>query len=55
MSNACWGTLRLSNASRAIVGTASPHRRYFQWKLTMDWFETYLKAREQCAKKCSKP
>jgi hypothetical protein len=28
--------------SHAIASTASPHHRYFQWKLTLDWFETYL-------------
>lgn len=39
--------IRFPNASHAIAGTASPHHRYFQWKLTLDWFETHLKAREQ--------
>ncbi|HEU5229068.1 MAG TPA: S9 family peptidase [Ktedonobacteraceae bacterium] len=39
--------IRFPNASHAIANTASPHHRYFQWKLTLDWFETYLKTREQ--------
>ncbi|HEY1348987.1 MAG TPA: S9 family peptidase [Ktedonobacteraceae bacterium] len=39
--------IRFPNASHAIAETASPHHRYFQWKLTLDWFETYVKAREQ--------
>ncbi len=39
--------IRFPNASHAIASTASPHHRYFQWKLTLDWFETYLKARGQ--------
>ncbi|MDQ2904802.1 MAG: S9 family peptidase [Chloroflexota bacterium] len=38
--------VRFPNASHVIVGTASPHHRYFQWKLALDWFETYLKPRE---------
>jgi dipeptidyl aminopeptidase/acylaminoacyl peptidase len=37
--------IRFPNASHAIAGTASPHHRYFQWKLTLDWFETHLKPR----------
>lgn len=36
--------IRFPNASHAIAGTASPHHRYFQWKLALDWFETYVKA-----------
>ncbi len=39
--------IRFPNASHAIAGTASPHHRYFQWKLTLDWFETYVKTRGQ--------
>lgn len=39
--------IRFPNASHAIAGTASPHHRYFQWKLALDWFETYLKSSEQ--------
>ncbi len=35
--------IRFPNASHVIVETASPHHRYFQWKLALDWFETYLK------------
>ena len=34
--------VRFPNASHAIAGTASPHHRYFQWKLTLDWFATHL-------------
>ncbi|MEO7021818.1 MAG: S9 family peptidase [Ktedonobacteraceae bacterium] len=39
--------IRFPNASHAIAGTASPHHRYFQWKLTLDWFDTHVKARGQ--------
>ena len=39
--------IRFPNASHVIVGTASPLHRYFQWKLALDWFETYFKPREQ--------
>lgn len=39
--------IRFPNSSHAIVVTASLHHRYFQWKLTLDWFETYLKRSEQ--------
>lgn len=39
--------IRFPNASHAIAMTASPHHRYFQWKLTLDWFDTYLKPRDQ--------
>ncbi len=39
--------IRFPNASHVIAGTASPHHRYFQWKLTLDWFETHVKARGQ--------
>jgi dipeptidyl aminopeptidase/acylaminoacyl peptidase len=39
--------IRFPNASHVIAGTASPHHRYFQWKLTLDWFETHIKAHEQ--------
>ncbi|MBO0780493.1 MAG: S9 family peptidase [Ktedonobacteraceae bacterium] len=38
--------IRFPNASHAIASTASPHHRYFQWKLTLDWFETHFKQRE---------
>lgn len=39
--------IRFPNASHIIAGTASPHHRYFQWKLTLDWFETYMKTHGQ--------
>ncbi len=39
--------IRFPNASHVIASTASPHHRYFQWKLTLDWFETHLKTRGQ--------
>ena len=39
--------IRFPNASHAIAGSASPHHRYFQWKLTLDWFEMYLKPHGQ--------
>jgi dipeptidyl aminopeptidase/acylaminoacyl peptidase len=35
--------IRFPNASHVIAGTASPLHRYFQWKLTLDWFEQYVK------------
>jgi dipeptidyl aminopeptidase/acylaminoacyl peptidase len=38
--------IRFPNASHVIASTASPHHRYFQWKLTLDWFEEYLKRRK---------
>ncbi|HEY7350771.1 MAG TPA: S9 family peptidase [Ktedonobacterales bacterium] len=38
--------IRFPNASHAIAATASPHHRYFQWKLTLDWFERYVKHKE---------
>lgn len=39
--------IRFPNASHVIAGTASPLHRYLQWKLTLDWFETYIKTRGQ--------
>jgi len=39
--------IRFPNASHVIASTASPHHRSFQWKLTLDWFETHLKTRGQ--------
>lgn len=39
--------IRFPNASHAIAGTASPLHRYFQWKLALDWFEAYVRTREQ--------
>lgn len=39
--------IRFPNASHVVAGTASPHHRYLQWKLTLDWFETHLKTRQQ--------
>ena len=39
--------IRFPNASHVIASTASPHHRYLQWKLTLDWFETHLKTRGQ--------
>lgn len=39
--------IRFPNASHAIAGTASPHHRYFQWKLTLDWFEKHVKSHGQ--------
>ncbi len=38
--------IRFPNASHAIAATASPHHRYFQWKLTLDWFDSYLVPRK---------
>jgi dipeptidyl aminopeptidase/acylaminoacyl peptidase len=38
--------IRFPNASHAIAATASPHHRYFQWRLTLDWFDSYLMHRE---------
>jgi len=35
--------IRFPNASHVIAGTASLHHRYFQWKLTLDWFEKHIK------------
>lgn len=35
--------IRFPNASHAIASTASLHHRYFQWKLTLDWFEKHIK------------
>ena len=34
--------VRFPNASHAIAFTASPHHRYFQWKLALDWFEKHF-------------
>ncbi|HEX4204540.1 MAG TPA: S9 family peptidase [Ktedonobacteraceae bacterium] len=39
--------IRFPNASHAIAATASPHHRYFQWKLTLDWFGRHIKASER--------
>ncbi|HCI82688.1 MAG TPA: hypothetical protein DHW02_23685, partial [Ktedonobacter sp.] len=39
--------VRFPNSSHVIAGTASPHHRYFQWKLTLDWFETFVKPHGQ--------
>lgn len=39
--------IRFPNASHAIAATASPHHRYFQWKLTLDWFDKYIMHKEQ--------
>lgn len=38
--------IRFPNASHAIAVSASPHHRYFQWKLALDWFERYVKQKE---------
>jgi dipeptidyl aminopeptidase/acylaminoacyl peptidase len=38
--------IRFPNASHAIAATASPHHRYFQWKLTLDWFDSYIMHKE---------
>ncbi|HEY7125466.1 MAG TPA: S9 family peptidase [Ktedonobacterales bacterium] len=38
--------IRFPNASHAIAVSASPHHRYFQWKLTLDWFDRYVKREE---------
>ncbi|MGH2507227.1 MAG: alpha/beta hydrolase family protein, partial [Ktedonobacteraceae bacterium] len=38
--------IRFPNASHAIASTASPHHRYFQWKLALDWFNTHVKTQE---------
>ncbi len=45
--------IRFPNASHVIVGTASPHHRYLQWKLTLDWFETHMKTRTVTEKEFS--
>jgi dipeptidyl aminopeptidase/acylaminoacyl peptidase len=39
--------IRFPNASHVIAATASPHHRYFQWKLTLDWFDSYIMRKEQ--------
>jgi dipeptidyl aminopeptidase/acylaminoacyl peptidase len=31
--------VRFPHASHVIAFSAAPHHRYFQWKLTLDWFE----------------
>ncbi len=38
--------IRFPGASHLISGTAAPHHRYFQWKLTLDWFERFWKGDE---------
>jgi dipeptidyl aminopeptidase/acylaminoacyl peptidase len=38
--------IRFPNASHAIAATASPHHRYFQWKLTLDWFDSHINRKE---------
>jgi dipeptidyl aminopeptidase/acylaminoacyl peptidase len=35
--------VRFPRASHLIAASAAPHHRYFQWKLTLDWFERFWK------------
>lgn len=35
--------VRFPGASHVIAASGMPHQRYLQWKLALDWFDTYLK------------
>jgi dipeptidyl aminopeptidase/acylaminoacyl peptidase len=37
--------IRFPGASHVIAASGTPLQRYLQWKLALDWFETYLKAK----------
>ena len=39
--------IRFPGASHFIAASAMPHHRYLQWKLGLDWFDTYVKAAGQ--------
>jgi dipeptidyl aminopeptidase/acylaminoacyl peptidase len=39
--------VRFPGASHVIAGSAAPLHRYFQWKLALDWFDTYVKPERQ--------
>jgi len=39
--------IRFPGASHSIATSALPHHRYLQWKLALDWFDTYVKAAGQ--------
>ncbi|HEY7350826.1 MAG TPA: S9 family peptidase [Ktedonobacterales bacterium] len=41
--------IRFPGASHIIAASAAPLHRYFQWKLTLDWFERYLKGEQSKA------
>jgi dipeptidyl aminopeptidase/acylaminoacyl peptidase len=43
--------VRFPGASHVIAGSASPLHRYFQWKLTLDWFDTYVKPEQEPSSK----
>jgi dipeptidyl aminopeptidase/acylaminoacyl peptidase len=38
--------IRFPGASHAIAASSLPHQRYFQWKVELDWFDTYLRGLE---------
>src|SRR5918912_243155 len=35
--------IRMPGASHVIMATGAPHQRYFERRLTQDWFDTYVK------------
>ncbi len=39
--------IRFPGASHFIAATGTPLQRYLQWKLALDWFDTYVKAAGQ--------
>lgn len=39
--------VRVPGASHVIVASGTPLQRYFQWKLSQDWFDQYLKGEQR--------
>lgn len=35
--------VRIPNASHVLTNSGTPHQRYLRWKLTLDWFDKYVK------------
>jgi hypothetical protein len=36
--------IRFPGCSHVIASSGTPLQRYLQWKLALDWFDTYLKS-----------
>jgi dipeptidyl aminopeptidase/acylaminoacyl peptidase len=41
--------IRVPGASHAIVLSGTPHQRYFQWRLSQEWFDRRLMGAEPAA------
>lgn len=38
--------VRIPGASHSIADSPLPHQRYFQWKVELDWFDTYSRGKQ---------